>query len=523
MSKEALSLGIEFGSTRIKSTLVDASWKPVASGSHTWQDSQVDGYWSYPLEDAWTGLHEAMKALFADYRSNHGTAPDLAAVGLSGMMHGYLVFDEHDNLLVPFRTWRNNRTHRASQELSELFQFPIPQRWSIAHVYEAILNGEDHVPRIARLTSLAGHVHYSLTGRHVLGMNEASGMFPVDPATGTYDARYVAMFDEILEKKGIPWRLLDIMPEVVPHGTEAGTLKENAIADFDPTGTVKAGVRFCPPEGDAGTGMIATNSIRPRTANMSAGTSAFAMVVLEKPLAGFHEEIDVFLTPDGRTVAMAHSNNCTSDLNDWVSMLTESSSALGTNGTLSNTFSKLLPLALEAEPDAGGLTVIPYRSGEHLTGFADGVPLFVRSADARFTPANLMRAHLFSALAAMRIGLDVLREREGATVERITGHGGFFTTPVVGQQIAAAVTGCECSVMETAGEGGAWGMALLAAFVKDGGGSLPEYLDAVFADASVSTVAPTDSDAAGFATYFARYKAALSAERAAVEAGLSGT
>ncbi len=521
MSTSDLSLGIEFGSTRIKAALIDSTWKPVASGSYTWQDTQVDGYWSYPLGDAWTGLRESMRSLIDDYRNSAGTAPQIAAAGLSGMMHGYLVFDEHDNLLVPFRTWRNNRTHRASAELSELFQFPVPQRWSVAHLYEAVLNSEDHVPHIRRLTSLAGHVHYTLTGKHVLGLNEASGMFPVDPATLTYDARYVALFDELLEKHGMPYRFLDIMPEVVEHGTGAGTLDEGAIEKFDPTGTVQAGLPFCPPEGDAGTGMIATNSIRPRTANMSAGTSAFAMVVLEKPLAGFHEEIDVFLTPDGKTVAMAHSNNCTSDLNDWVSMLTEASAALGNKVSMNEGFSALLPLALEADADAGGLTVIPYRSGEHLTGFADGVPLFLRSSSARFTPANLMRAHLFSALAAMRIGLDVLREREKATVERITGHGGFFTTPRIGQQLAAAVTGCACSVMETAGEGGSWGMALLASFLKDGGGSLPDYLDRVFADAAVSTVAPDAGDVAGFTAYFARYKAALGAERAAVDAGMN--
>ncbi|MFP4510267.1 MAG: xylulokinase [Spirochaetaceae bacterium] len=521
MSTSELTLGIEFGSTRIKSTLIDTTWKPVASGSYTWQDTQVDGYWSYSLDAAWSGLREAMSTLVEDYRASTGTSPQIAAAGLSGMMHGYLVFDEDDNVLVPFRTWRNNRTHRASAELSELFQFPVPQRWSVAHLYEAILNGEDHVPRIRRLTSLAGHVHYTLTGRHVLGLNEASGMFPVDPETLTYDATYVAMFDEILKKHGMPYRFLDIMPEVVEHGTEAGTLNEQAVGRFDPTGTVKTGLPFCPPEGDAGTGMIATNSIRPRTANMSAGTSAFAMVVLEKPLEGFHEEIDVFLTPDGKTVAMAHSNNCTSDLNDWVSMLKDAFSALGNEVSLSESFSALLPLALEADADAGGLTVIPYRSGEHLTGFADGVPLFLRASGARFTPANLMRAHMFSALAAMRIGLDVLREREGAHIERITGHGGFFTTPVVGQRIAAAVTGCECSVMDTAGEGGAWGMALLASFLKDGGGSLPDYLDRVFADAAVSTVVPTANDVAGFNAYFARYKTALGAERAAVDAGMS--
>ncbi|POQ99188.1 ATPase [Alkalispirochaeta sphaeroplastigenens] len=525
MNEQELVLGIELGSTRIKTVLIDSDWKPVASGSYTWQDSQVDGFWSYPLDDAWQGLKTSVQTLLGNYaEGSPDTTPRIAAAGISGMMHGYLALDARDNLLVPFRTWRNNKTHRASKELSTLFQFPIPQRWSIAHLYEAILNKEAHVPHLARLTTLAGYIHYKLTGRFVLGINEASGMFPVDPATQTYNAQYVKRFDELLEEAHLPFRLLDLLPEVLPHGTEAGKILDEAAADLDPAGTLAAGTPLCPPEGDAGTGMIATNSIRPRTANVSAGTSAFAMVVLEHPLSGHHEAIDVFLTPHGESVAMAHSNNCTSDLNDWISLLTESSRILGaqtsTGGECSqgDSFSRLLPLALQGEADAGGLTVIPYRSGEHLTGFADGIPLLLRSSDARFSVANLMRAHLFSALAAMRIGLDVLRDREGAVLERITGHGGFFTTPEVGQKMAAAVIGCDCSVMETAGEGGSWGMALLAAFLKDRGGNLPDYLDKVFSGASVQTVSPAPEDLEGFATYYRRYKAALAAERSAVDA-----
>ncbi|SIQ69138.1 Sugar (pentulose or hexulose) kinase [Alkalispirochaeta americana] len=519
MNKQELVLGIELGSTRIKTVLIDSDWKPVASGSYTWQDSQVDGFWSYPLDDAWQGLKTSVQTLLGNYaKCCPDKTPRIAAAGISGMMHGYLPLDARDNLLAPFRTWRNNRTQKASQELSEIFQFPIPQRWSIAHLYEAILNKESHVPHLARLTTLAGYIHYKLTGRFALGINEASGMFPVDPETMTYNTTYVNLFDSLLEKANVPFRLLDILPEVLPHGTEAGRLLDSVAPDLDPTGTVSAETPLCPPEGDAGTGMIATNSIRPRTANVSAGTSAFAMVVLEQPLSGHHEAIDVFLTPDGKSVAMAHSNNCTSDLNDWISLLTETSCALGAPASTNDSFSTLLPLALQGDSDAGGLTVIPYRSGEHLTGFTDGLPLFLRSPGARFSAANLMRAHLFSALTAMRIGLDVLRDREGAALERITGHGGFFTTPVVGQRIAAAVIGCDCSVMETAGEGGSWGMALLAAFLKDRGGNLPDYLDRVFAGASIQTVSPTPEDLEGFAKYYSRYKAALASERSAVDA-----
>jgi len=513
-------VGVELGSTRIKATLIGPDHRPLAAGSYGWENTQKNGVWTYPLEEAWTGLAGAFSDLAADVKQQYGVElASAAAAGFSGMMHGYLVFDADGNLLVPFRTWRNNITGKASEKLGDLFQFPIPQRWSIAHLYQAILNGEEHVSRISRITTLAGYIHWKLTGEFVLGPNDASGMFPVDPSTQSFDTDKIAKFDALVADKGYPWKLSDILPGIVPAGTQAGRLSEAGARLLDPSGSFKAGVPVSAPEGDAGTGMIATNSVRQRTGNVSAGTSVFVMIVLEESLKKFHSEIDLVLTPDGSPVAMAHSNNCTSDFDAWMDLFGQAAAALGLSVDAGEVFARLMPLALEGDPDAGGLVTIPYVSGEHVTGFSEGRPLFVRDSNASFNLKNFVRAHLYSALAAMRIGLNILIEEEGVRLEEIRGHGGFFKTPKVGQHIMAAATNSRCSVMETAGEGGAWGMAILAAYMvwNSGEKALPDYLDAVFEAADTEVVEPAAAEVEGFNRYFERYTAVLAAERAAVD------
>lgn len=513
-------LGIELGSTRMKATLIGPDYQPLAAGSHGWENRQTDGIWTYSLDEAWNGLSACYTDLAGDVVSKYGVdLSRVAAIGISGMMHGYLAFDENENLLVPFRTWRNNITGQAAAELSELFGFPIPQRWSIAHLYQAILNDEAHVGAVRRITTLAGYIHRQLTGEFVLGPDEASGMFPVAPDTLRFDTTMTAKFDKLVAARGFDWKLDGIVPAIIPAGKRAGTLTEEGARRLDPQGRLAAGIPFCPPEGDAGTGMVATNSVRPRTGNVSAGTSVFAMLVLESSLKAYHPEIDIVLTPDGSPVGMAHSNNCTSDFDAWMALLGEAAAALGTDVEPGEVFARIMPLALEGDADAGGIVVVPYVSGEHVTGFEEGRPLMVRSPDSAFTLRNFIRAHLFSALAAMRTGLDILTGDEGVRVEEIRGHGGFFKTPGVGRRIMAAATGTRCSVMETAGEGGAWGMALLAAYMlrEDPTQALPDYLDGVFATGAGGVVEPDPADVAGFERYFARYKAALAAERAAVE------
>lgn len=513
-------LGIELGSTRIKATLIGPDFLPIANGSHAWENHLVDGIWTYSMEDVWTGLKECFADLRKDVKRQYGTElAGIAAAGFSGMMHGYIALDENDNLLVPFRTWRNNITGEASEELTRVFDFPVPQRWSIAHLYQAVLNAEPHLPSIAKLTTLAGYVHYKLTGEFVLGPNEASGMFPVDETTLSFDGTRINRFNELIQDRGLPWKLQDILPRVQPAGEQAGTLSANKLRTVDPESTVTTDIPLCPPEGDAGTGMIATNSVRQRTGNVSAGTSVFAMIVLEKALSRAHSEIDLVVTPDGSPVAMAHSNNCMSDTDAWVRILGEAASSLGGDSSTENLYGTIMRKALEADPDAGGLTAVPYISGEHVTGFSAGRPLFVRNDNASFTLANFVRSLLYSAICAMRIGLDVLLEREQVKIDEIRGHGGFFKTPGVGQRIMAAATKSPCTVMETAGEGGSWGMALLAAFLRraDKKLTLPDFLDHVFSDADSSTLEPLADDMEGFDRYLSRYKAALPAERAAVE------
>ena len=513
-------IGIEMGSTRIKAVLIDTDNTPIASGGHGWENTLADGVWTYPLEEVWSG----MQACFADLQKNVGdqygvVLKRVQAIGISGMMHGYMVFDAEGKQLAPFRTWRNNITGQASEELTKLFDYPIPQRWSIAHLYQAILNKEEHVGRIAHITTLAGYVHWKLTGEKVMGVGEASGVFPIDIGTQNFNADMLGQFDSHISGEALGWKLKDLLPQVLDAGEQAGTLTEEGALLLDPAGNLEVGIPLCPPEGDAGTGMVATNSVAVRTGNVSAGTSVFAMLVLEKDLSRAHSEIDLVTTPDGKLVGMAHSNNCTSDYNAWFSLLGEVADVLEAGVSEQDLYGKLLPLALKGDPDCGGLLSYGYISGEHLTGFSEGRPLFVRASDSNFTLANFMRCHLFSALCALRTGLNVLMDEEGVEVDEIRGHGGFFKTAGVGQRIMAAATGAPVSVLETAGEGGAWGIALLASFMTREGsaGSLPDFLDEVFAGSMGDSIQPDPEDVAGFERFFERYHDGLGIERAAVE------
>lgn len=512
-------LGVEFGSTRIKASLITPAGRPLASGSYEWENQLKGGVWTYDLDTVWDGAAACFEDLVTDVHNNYEVdLTRFAAGGFSGMMHGYLAFDKDDNLLVPFRTWRNNITEPASKELTELFQYPIPQRWSIAHLYQAILNGEEHVSRVAYLTTLAGYVHWKLTGEKAIGVGEASGMFPVDPETQDYDASMIETFDRQIGDRGFEWKLRDLLPRIVPAGEPAGTLSGEGALLLDPSGQLQSGTPLCPPEGDAGTGMIATNSIRKRTGNVSAGTSVFAMLVLEKPLSKVYPEIDLIVTPDGNLVGMAHSNNCTSDIDAWIRLFGQVAKAFGVEAEGFELYTPLFSSALEAEPDAGGLLNYGYVSGEHITGFPEGRPLFARSSDAAFSLENFMRSVLFTSLCALRTGLNILYE-EGVVVEELRGHGGFFKTPEVGQRIMAAATKTAVSLLDTAGEGGSWGMALLAAYTqrKDAGLNLPEFLDELLSDAVGTATAPSAEDIEGFERYFQRYHKGLSIERAAVD------
>ena len=515
-------LGVEFGSTRIKAVLICADGTPVASGSHDWENRHENGVWTYRLDDVWQGLQDSYQKLNREVAEKYG-APltKIAAIGFSAMMHGYLAFDRGENLLAPFRTWRNTITEQASTELTGLFQFNIPQRWSIAHLYQAVLNKESHVKDICYLTTLAGYIHWKLTGQFVLGIGEASGMFPIDSTINDYDARMLEQFNGKIQPENLPWKLVDILPKVLPAGEAAGTLTEEGAKLLDPSGSLQAGIPLCPPEGDAGTGMVATNSIAERTGNVSAGTSVFAMIVLEKALSKLYPEIDMVTTPTGKPVAMVHSNNCTTDLNAWIGLFREFAGALGTEISDSKLFELLYQKALEGDSDGGGLLAYNYFSGEHITGFEEGRPLFVRKPESSFTLANFMRTHLFSSLGALKIGMDILFEQEQVKIDQILGHGGFFKTKDVGQKIMAAAVQVPVSVMTTAGEGGAWGIALLAAYMryKTVNETLEAYLaNRVFAGEQSSTITPDPKDAAGFATFMDRYKKGLVIERAAVEA-----
>lgn len=514
-------LGIEFGSTRIKAVLIDETHEPIAVGSHDWENRLENKIWTYSLEDIWNGLRDSYRNMAEAVERQYGVPlTRIGAMGFSGMMHGYMAFDEEGNLLVPFRTWRNTMTGEASQRLSDEFGFQIPQRWSIAHLYQAILNGEDHVGRIAYLTTLAGYIHWKLTGEKVLGIGEASGMFPIDSEQKDYDAGMLEKFDALVARKGYPWKIREILPEVLTAGEEGGILTEEGAALLDETGALEPGVRLCPPEGDAGTGMTATDSVAKRTGNVSAGTSVFSMVVLEKPLSALYPQIDMVTTPCGDPVAMVHCNNCTSDLNAWVGLFAEFADLLGVKTDMGQLFSLLYRKALEGEPDCGGLMAYNYFSGEHITGFEEGRPLFLRGPDSRFDLADFMRSHLYAALGTLKVGMDILLKEEKVKIDRITGHGGLFKTPQVGQKILAAALNAPVSVMETAGEGGAWGIALLAAYMlyREEGESLDAYLKIrVFAERKAVCAEPDARDVDGFERFIERYRQCLPVERAAVD------
>lgn len=515
------TLGIEFGSTRIKAVLIGEDNAPIASGSHEWENRYENNIWTYSQEDIWTGLQDCYADMAKDVQEKYGvTLTTVGALGFSAMMHGYLPFDKNGEMLVPFRTWRNTITEEASVKLTEAFQFNIPQRWSIAHLYQAILNGEEHVKDIAYLTTLAGYVHWKLTGRKVLGIGEAAGMLPIDAQTKQYNASMIDTFEKLIADKDYPWKLSDILPEILLAGDNAGTLTEEGAKLLDVSGNLKAGIPVCPPEGDAGTGMTATNSVAKRTGNVSAGTSVFAMVVLEKDLEKVHPEIDMVTTPDGSAVAMVHCNNCTSDLNAWINLFEEFTQAFGMKVDRNDLFGTLYRKALEGDPDCGGLLAYNYFSGEHITGFEEGRPLFVRNPESRFNLANFMRVHLFTALGALKTGLDILLKEEGVQIDRLMGHGGLFKTKEVGQKILAAAVNAPVTVMDTAGEGGAWGIALLASYMlhKQEGESLADFLNrAVFAGQEGVTLNPDEKDVEGFNVFVKRYTAGLPIEKAAVE------
>lgn len=514
-------LGIEFGSTRIKAVLIDQENKPIAQGSHTWENQLVDGLWTYSIEAIWAGLQDCYANLRANVKKQYGIEIEtLAAIGISAMMHGYMPFNDKAEILVPFRTWRNTNTGKAAAELSELFVYNIPLRWSISHLYQAILNKEEHVKDITFLTTLAGYVHWQITGEKVLGIGDASGMLPIDPATKNYSAEMVAKFDKLVAPYGFSWKLTDILPKVLLAGENAGCLTEEGAKKLDVSGHLKAGIPVCPPEGDAGTGMVATNAVKQRTGNVSAGTSSFSMIVLEKDLSKPYEMIDMVTTPDGSLVAMVHCNNCTSDLNAWVNLFKEYQELMGMPVDMDEIFGKLYNNALTGDADCGGLISYNYFSGEPVTGLTEGRPLFLRTANDKFNLANFMRAHLYASVGVLKIGNDILFNEEKIKVDRITGHGGLFRTKGVGQRVLAAAINSPISVMETAGEGGAWGIALLGSYLvnNDKKQSLADFLDEkVFAGNAGVEVSPTAEDVAGFNAYIEKYKACLPVEEAAVK------
>lgn len=514
-------LGIEFGSTRIKAVLIDQENKPIAQGSHTWENQLENGLWTYSIEAIWNGVQDCYADLRANVKKQYDIEIEtLAAIGVSAMMHGYMAFNDQEEILVPFRTWRNTNTGKAAAELSELFVYNIPLRWSISHLYQAILNKEEHVKDIKYLTTLAGYVHWQITGEKVLGIGDASGMLPIDPATKNYSAEMIDKFNKLVAPYGYSWTLTDILPKVLLAGENAGCLTAEGAKKLDVSGHLKPGIPVCPPEGDAGTGMVATNAVKQRTGNVSAGTSSFSMIVLEKELSKPYEMIDMVTTPDGSLVAMVHCNNCTSDLNAWVNLFKEYQELMGMPVDMDEIFSKLYNNALTGDADCGGLIAYNYFSGEPVTGLAEGRPLFIRTANDKFNLANFMRAHLYASVGVLKIGNDILFNEEKIKVDRITGHGGLFKTKGVGQRVLAAAINSPISVMETAGEGGAWGIALLGSYLvnNDKHLSLADFLDEkVFAGNAGVEVSPTAEDVAGFNAYIETYKACLPVEEAAVK------
>ena len=502
-------LGIEFGSTRIKAVVVDETFTPVVSGDYTWASSYQNGIWTYDLSEAWSGVRKALSGI--------GDTTDICAAGISGMMHGYLAFDKDWNLLTPFRTWQNTITAQAAEELTKLFGFNVPQRWSIAHLYQAVLNGESHVKDIAHITTLAGYVHYMLTGVNAVGIGEASGIFPIDSDTNAYDSKMLSQFAGLPAVKAMPWRVADVLPAVLVAGEQAGRLTETGSKMLD--GLLPAGLVFAPPEGDAGTGMTATNAVAPGTGNVSAGTSIFSMIVLDNMLSKVYEEIDMVTTPSGKPVAMVHCNNCTTDSNAWVSVLGEAASLFGAEPSTGELFSKLYAKSLEGDADCGGILVCNYLAGEGITHLDSGRPLVVRRPDSKFTLANFFRAQLYSSMATLKLGMDILAQ-EKVAIRSLTGHGGLFKTPGVGQRYLAAACNASVTCMESAGEGGPYGMALLAAFMaeKAQGETLEQFLEKrVFCDVKCTMMAPDTDEVAGFASYMEAYKKLLQIENTAVE------
>ena len=508
-------LGIEFGSTRIKAVVSDAKGNVLAQGGHGWENRYENGVWTYTEQDIRGGLQACYADLRANVKAEYGIEiTKFAAIGISAMMHGYLAFNKTGRLLAPFRTWRNTITGEAAEELTKVFNYNIPQRWSIAHLYQAMLNGEEHVKDIVFFTTLAGWVHRWMTGEKVLGVGDASGMFPIDPKTGDYDAAMLAKFDDLPLARQMPWKLGDILPKVLTAGDCAGKLTACGAKLLDPSGNLQPGIPFCPPEGDAGTGMVATNSVGKRTGNISAGTSVFAMVVLEKELSKVYPEIDLVTTPDGALVGMVHCNNCTSDINAWVKLFAEVGEKMGVTFDMGELFTKMYGIALEGEPDCGGLLSYNFLSGEPVVGAADSRLEVKRTAESRFTLANFMRMHLCSALGALKVGLDLMLKEEGVKVDRMLGHGGYFKTPLAGQKIAAAMVGAPVSVMETAGEGGAWGIAVLAQYtvakLAGSAQTLQQFLDSeIFASMKATTIAPDAADVAGCEEFMKNFRAGL--------------
>ncbi|MED3815845.1 FGGY-family carbohydrate kinase [Priestia megaterium] len=521
IAKGKTSLGIELGSTRIKAVLINENFETIASGSYEWENLLEGGFWTYNLLDIITGLQSAYREMKQEVERSYGiTIRTVGSIGVSAMMHGYMAFDKTGELLVPFRTWRNETTSAAAKELTEHFQFNIPERWSIAHLYQAIINQEKHLPRIDYMTTLAGYIHWLLTGSKALGIGDASGMFPIDERTQNYSEAMMKQFDDLISHKGYPWQLSDILPAVHTSGEQAGTLTAIGASILDQSKNLQPGIPFCPPEGDAGTGMVATNSVRKRTGNVSVGTSVFAMIVLDKKLSNVYPEIDLVTTPNGSPVGMVHANNCSSDLNAWLGLFREFSEAMGQKVESDKLFEVMLNKALEADPDGGGLLSYGYFSGENITGVESGRPLFVRSAKSNFNLANFMRTHLFTAFGALKIGMDLLVKEENVKIHSILAHGGLFKTPVVGQKMMAAAINTPVSVMDTAGEGGAWGMAILSSYMlnKNENESLEDFLDdKVFKEVTAQEIYPDELDVKGFEVFIKRYKKGLVIEKAAAE------
>lgn len=519
IEKGEVSLGIELGSTRIKAVLIDDTKQAIAQGDYAWENKLIDGVWTYSLIEIWNGISVCYTDLKRNVKKEYGlTLTSIKNIGISAMMHGYMVFDENDEQLVPFRTWRNTNQVEASKKLSKLFNYPIPQRWSCAHLYQAILNAEEHVNSITFQTTLAGYVHYMLTGEKVMGVGEASGMFPIDIHTNTYNQDYIDSFNQLIAKNGVLWKYQDILPKVLLAGENGGELTCEGALLLDPAGDLKPGSKLCPPEGDAGTGMVATNSVAPRTGNISAGTSVFAMIVLEDDLKEVHPEIDLVTSPNADLVAMVHCNNCTSNLNSWISVFEQVLETFSFTVDKNTLYAKLFKKALASDLDGGRLLTYEYLSGEHITGFEEGRPMFVSMPNSNFNLANFMRTSLYSSLGALKIGLDILLKDEGVKLDKIYGHGGLFKTEEVGQRIMSQVTASPVSIMENAGEGGAWGIALLASYLDESELTLDKYLEEqVFAGGSTMTIEASSDEVAGFETFMKRYKDGLAIERAAVE------